>query len=111
MIFAISIRFLLFFTGLLGILTGILLCYLGVHAAHCFVHSTRIRRTCSQWIISGLVCGIIGLILSKGGQSESWIPINKNLWSLSFVLVLASMAYFILTIFYLLVDVQKMVHR
>jgi len=94
--------------GLLGILTGILLCYLGVHAAHCFVHSTRISRVCGQWIISSLVTGTIGLILSKGAQSESWIPINKNLWSLTFVLILASFAYIILTIFYLTVDVYQL---
>jgi heparan-alpha-glucosaminide N-acetyltransferase len=93
--------------GLLGVLTGILLCYLGVQAAHSFAYSTRVRRVCSQWILSGVICGIIGLVLSKGGHSESWIPINKNLWSLSFVLVLASLAFFILTVLYLLVDVAQ----
>ncbi|CAF1143960.1 unnamed protein product [Adineta steineri] len=91
--------------GLLGILTGTLLCYLGVQAGHSFAHATRIRRVCAHWIISGFICGSIGLALSKGGQSDSWIPINKNLWSLSFVLILAGLAFIILTILYLLVDV------
>ncbi|CAF1406663.1 unnamed protein product [Adineta ricciae] len=93
--------------GILGILTGTLLCYLGVQAGHSFAHATRIVRVCAHWIISGLVCGGIGLALSKGGQSDSWIPINKNLWSLSFILVLASLAFFILTLLYLLVDVYS----
>ncbi|UJR08688.1 hypothetical protein I4U23_012946 [Adineta vaga] len=91
--------------GLLGILTGTLLCYLGVQAGHSFAHATRIRRVCAHWIISGVLCGSIGLALSKGGQSDSWIPINKNLWSLSFILVLAGLAFIILTILYILVDV------
>ena len=93
--------------GLLGILTGILLCYLGAQAGHSFAHSTSVRRVCVQWLVSGVICGSIALIVSKGGHSESWIPINKNLWSLSFVLVLASLAFIILTILYLLVDVWK----
>ncbi|CAF3673271.1 unnamed protein product [Rotaria sordida] len=93
--------------GILGILTGILLCYLGVQAGHSFIYSTRVRRICIHWLISGIICGSIGLILSRGGHSNSWIPINKNLWSLTFVLILASLAFFILTILYLLVDVNR----
>ncbi len=95
------------FVGLLGILTGTLLCYLGVQAGHSFAYSTRVRRVCIQWIVSGLICGFLGLLLSEGGHSESWIPINKNLWSLSFIFVLSGLAFIILTIFYLLVDVYK----
>ncbi|CAF2656179.1 unnamed protein product [Rotaria sp. Silwood2] len=93
--------------GLLGILTGTLLCYLGVQAGHSFVFSTRVRRVCAQWIASSLICGFLGLLLSEGGHSDSWIPINKNLWSLSFIFILASLAFIILTILYLLVDVYK----
>ncbi|CAF1105529.1 unnamed protein product [Rotaria sordida] len=93
--------------GLLGTLTGILLCYLGVQAGHSFAHSTRIRRVCAHWLISGLICGSIGLLLSKGGHSDSWIPINKNLWSLSFIFVLSGLAFVILTILYLFIDVCK----
>ncbi|UJR37519.1 hypothetical protein I4U23_030221 [Adineta vaga] len=94
--------------GLLGILSGIFLCYLGAHAGHCFAYSTRVIRTCALWIGSGLICGFFGLLLSEGGQSNSWIPINKNLWSLSFIFVLASLAFIILTILYLLVDVYQL---
>ena len=100
-------RYGMLYSGLLGILTGTLLCYLGVQAGHSFVYSTRVRRVCTQWIISGLICAVFGLVLSKGGQSDSWIPINKNMWSLSFIFVLASLAFVILTIFYLIVDVYK----
>ena len=45
--------------------------------------------------------------MSKGGQSDSWVPINKNLWSLSFIFVLAGLAFIILTVLYLLVDVKQ----
>lgn len=95
------------FVGLLGILSGTLLCYLGVQASHSFVYATRVRRVCIQWIVSSAICALFGLVLSKGGQSDSWIPINKNLWSLSFIFILASLAFLVLTILYLLVDVYK----
>jgi heparan-alpha-glucosaminide N-acetyltransferase len=91
----------------MGNLTGILLCYLGVQAGRIFVHSSRIRRLCIQWIVLGIICGSLGLILSNGGHSDSWIPINKNLWSLTFVLILSSLAFLILTVLYLVVDVYQ----
>ncbi|CAF3302887.1 unnamed protein product, partial [Rotaria sp. Silwood2] len=93
--------------GILGILTGILLCYLGVQAGHCFIYSTRVLRICVHWLVLGIICGSIALILSHGGHSNSWIPINKNLWSLTFVLMLASLAFIILTILYFLIDVNQ----
>lgn len=95
------------YLGILGILSGILLCYLGVQAGHFFIHSTRVYRTCIYWTVSGIICGTIGLILSHGAHSNSWIPINKNLWSLTFVLILSSLAFFNLTILYLLIDVKQ----
>ncbi|CAF3886709.1 unnamed protein product [Rotaria sp. Silwood1] len=93
--------------GIMGILTGIFLCYLGVQAGHSFVHSTRVRRVCVHWIVSSIICGCLGLGLSHGGHSDSLIPINKNLWSLTFVFILASLAFMILTILYLVVDVRQ----
>jgi len=93
--------------GTLGTLTGILLCYIGVHAGHGYVHFTRVRRVCTLWFISAVICGSIGLLLSKGGHSDGWIPINMNLWSLSFVLIVASSAFIILIIFYVLVDIRQ----
>ena len=99
--------FTLLLIGLLGILTGTILCYLGVQAGHSFVYSGSVRRVCAHWFISGLFCGCLGLLLSNGARSDSWIPINKNLWSLSFILILASLAFLILTILYLLVDIYK----
>ncbi|UJR17308.1 hypothetical protein I4U23_004203 [Adineta vaga] len=93
--------------GILGNLTGILLCYLGVQAGHIFIHSTRVSRICLQWFAWSIICGCFGLGLSQGGQSDSWIPINKNLWSLTFVFTLASLAFLILPILYLLVDVRQ----
>ncbi|CAF3427532.1 unnamed protein product [Rotaria sp. Silwood1] len=46
-------------------------------------------------------------MVSLNCSVDGWIPINKNLWSFSFILVLAGLAFIILTILYLLIDVYK----
>ena len=83
-------------------LTGTVLCYLGVQTAHIYIHIQNVRRRCISWFVLSIICGSIGLILAI-----TWIPINKNLWSLSFVLVDGSVALLILTLFYLISDVGQ----
>jgi len=53
------------------------------------------------------VTGTLSLVLCNASLNDGWIPINKNLWSLSFVLALAAMAYFLLMICYITIDVYK----
>ena len=55
------------------------------------------------FLILGIVAGSLCGFAKEGGI----IPINKNLWSLSFALGLASMAYFLLTLMYLAIDVAS----
>ncbi len=91
----------------MGTLIGVLICYIGVQAAHSYVYSTSVGRVCTHWLISAVICGSLGLLLSNGGNSHRWIPINKSLWSLSFVLIVASLAFIILTVFYLIIDIGQ----
>ena len=64
-------------------------------------------------MIWGILCGTIGTILcnaEKNGLflfdsfSGGLIPLNKNLWSLSFILCMAGLAFILLTICYYLID-------
>ncbi|CAG5128249.1 unnamed protein product [Candidula unifasciata] len=68
--------------GLLGTLTSCVLCFLGLQTG-------------------------LGILLCEGSLNDGWIPINKNLWSLSFIFVLSGMAFFLLMVCYLLIDVYK----
>ena len=54
-----------------------------------------------------LVLSIIGGSLCGFSKEDGLIPVNKNLWSLSFILALAGMAFLLLTVMYLLVDVGQ----
>jgi len=93
--------------GILGCLTSIFLCWLGVQTGRVILvhkrHLTRITRL----TVLGIVWGLIGLILCEARQNGGWIPINKNMWSLSFVLVMAGTGNLFLVICYIFVDVLK----
>ncbi|XP_041363426.1 heparan-alpha-glucosaminide N-acetyltransferase-like isoform X2 [Gigantopelta aegis] len=93
--------------GLLGTLMSCFMCFLGLQAGKIlFVFKDWVQRI-KRFAIWGIVLGILGLILTKGTQNEGWIPACKNLWSLSFVLILSSFAFILLMICYLLIDVWK----
>jgi len=92
--------------GLLGCLTATFTVFLGLQAGkivRTYGHyGQRIRRFAS-W---SAVCGIAAATLCRGSQNDGWIPVNKNLWSLSFVLALASMAFFTLMVIFYIIDVK-----
>lgn len=93
--------------GLLGALTSCFTVFLGVNAGMiAFLHRGSSRRLI-KWTTWGTLCGLIGAILCLGSQEGGIIPINKNLWSISFVLVTSCFAYFVLSFLYVFVDVFK----
>ncbi|KAG1684726.1 Heparan-alpha-glucosaminide N-acetyltransferase [Nymphon striatum] len=58
------------------------------------------------WLYWGVITGIAAGALCKFSTNDGWIPINKNLWSLSFVLCMASFAFFLLAALYVIIDVK-----
>ena len=49
--------------------------------------------------------GGLGLVLCEGQKNEGVIPLNKNLWSLSFILVMGGSAFILLAIFHFVIDI------
>ncbi|KAL3877243.1 hypothetical protein ACJMK2_034976 [Sinanodonta woodiana] len=93
--------------GLLGILTSCFMCFLGLQAGKILVTFRNWKARVIRFIIWGLVLCLIGGILCKFSKNDGWIPINKNLWSVSFVLTLGGMAFILLIFCYLTIDVYK----
>ncbi|XP_052071109.1 heparan-alpha-glucosaminide N-acetyltransferase-like [Mytilus californianus] len=93
--------------GLLGTLTSCVLCFLGLQAGKILCtyksRSARVVRFCLWGIVLCLLAGI----LCKFSKNEGWIPVNKNLWSLSFVFCLGGFAFFLLCFCYLMIDEWK----
>ncbi|XP_021917645.1 heparan-alpha-glucosaminide N-acetyltransferase-like isoform X2 [Zootermopsis nevadensis] len=93
--------------GLLGTLTSILLVYLGVQAGRiilCYHYtSSRIAR----WALWAFNVGLIAGILCDFTKNDGVVPVNKNLWSLSFVLGVASTAFLLQSFLYFIVDAKN----
>ncbi|XP_789038.4 heparan-alpha-glucosaminide N-acetyltransferase isoform X2 [Strongylocentrotus purpuratus] len=92
--------------GILGTLTSIFMTFLGLQAGkifHLFSYPRdRILRFLGWCVVTGVIAGA----LCGFSKEDGIIPVNKNLWSVSFILATASMAFFLLAIFYYLIDVQ-----
>ncbi|KAJ9592755.1 hypothetical protein L9F63_015593 [Diploptera punctata] len=93
--------------GILGTLTSVLNVYLGVQAGRIILsyHYTFSRIT--RWMVWAILMGIIAGVLCNFSKNDGIIPVNKNLWSLSFVLALASMAFIMQTVLYIVVDAKR----
>ncbi|KAF2357813.1 protein of unknown function DUF418 [Trinorchestia longiramus] len=93
--------------GVLGSMLSIFQVFLGVVAGNVLHFHQDHKQRLARWAIWSILCGALGTILCFAGQEEAPIPVNKNLWSLSYVLVTSCFAFFLLALFYLLVDVLK----
>ncbi|XP_072384801.1 heparan-alpha-glucosaminide N-acetyltransferase-like [Diabrotica undecimpunctata] len=93
--------------GVVGCLTTIFHIFLGVQGGMILIsyksHSQRLLR----WLFWAVIPGMIGGALCGFSKEDGFIPVNKNLWSLSFVLVTTCFSFFMLSLFYLLVDAKK----
>ncbi|XP_042340800.1 heparan-alpha-glucosaminide N-acetyltransferase isoform X2 [Plectropomus leopardus] len=94
--------------GVLGSINSILMAFLGLQAGKIILHyrdlPTSIMSRCLIW---GLLLGVISAVLTKCSTDQGFIPVNKNLWSLSYVTTLACFAYVLLVLVYYTVDVKK----
>jgi heparan-alpha-glucosaminide N-acetyltransferase len=91
--------------GILGTLNTIVICFLGVQAGRILVYHQRHISRLLRFVMWGVIFGAGGTILCEASQNDGIIPLNKNLWSLSFILVTAGTGYILLAICYLFVDV------
>eukprot|EP01111_Echinosteliopsis_oligospora_P017978 TRINITY_DN8006_c0_g1_i1.p1 TRINITY_DN8006_c0_g1~~TRINITY_DN8006_c0_g1_i1.p1 ORF type:complete len:620 (+),score=124.10 TRINITY_DN8006_c0_g1_i1:36-1895(+) len=93
--------------GILGNLTSIFLCFLGTQLGRILqVHSSPFSRA-KRFAGWGIAFGALGTLLCLGRQNAGWIPINKNLWSASFVFVMGGTGFLVFTLVYFLVDVWR----
>ncbi|KAK8754056.1 hypothetical protein OTU49_009163 [Cherax quadricarinatus] len=91
--------------GVLGSLTSIFQVFLGLQAGMVLqAHQSHHGRAC-RWLLWCVLLGAVGAALCNASINDGVIPVNKNLWSLSFVMVTSCFAYFLLAVCYLLVDV------
>eukprot|EP01130_Rhizamoeba_saxonica_P010656 TRINITY_DN4387_c0_g1_i1.p1 TRINITY_DN4387_c0_g1~~TRINITY_DN4387_c0_g1_i1.p1 ORF type:complete len:541 (-),score=72.74 TRINITY_DN4387_c0_g1_i1:35-1657(-) len=90
--------------GVLGTLSSIFLCFLGVQCGRIHLLYTTDKERYIRWLIWGVICGGVGLLLCKCKKDEGWIPLNRNLWSPSFVLVSAGICFISFILLYVVIE-------
>jgi heparan-alpha-glucosaminide N-acetyltransferase len=93
--------------GLLGNLTSIFLCFLGVLAGRILQVHTAPRARIWRWMVWGVVFCSLAAVLCRVSQNDGWIPVNKNLWSASFVLLMGGGGFIVFSLCFVLVDVWR----
>lgn len=91
--------------GFVGCLTTFLQVFIGLQCGTTLMVYTEWKSRITRMLTWGILCGIIGGGLCLFSQEDGVIPINKNLWSLSFVFVTSALAFLLLTFFYIVIDV------
>jgi len=91
----------------LGTLNSMALVWLGTAAGRILIMHQDWKARAIRWTVWACILGLATGGLCGFSLNDGLIPINKNLWSLSFILATAAMAFFLLTLLYLLIDVYK----
>ncbi len=90
--------------GLLGSLTACTLTYLGIVTGRILMHyPTHAARLSRWWVLGGALC-LLAALLCGFSQNDGAIPVNKNLWSASFGLLMGGGGMIALSGVYFLVD-------
>lgn len=93
--------------GPFGSLLTIVQVFFGVQCGYTLLLFSKPFDRIKRWFGWGLTTLLLGLCLCKFSVNNGVIPLNKNLWSLSFVFVTTGFAFLLLSGFYLIIDVQK----
>ncbi|XP_040565697.1 heparan-alpha-glucosaminide N-acetyltransferase isoform X1 [Lepeophtheirus salmonis] len=95
--------------GFLGTLTSAFQVFLGAQGGFIILSfknesKTQILFRLLAW---GLMFVVFGGTLCGFTLNDGWIPINKNLWSLSYVFITTGLAFILLSILYFIVDMMN----
>ncbi|XP_050982366.1 heparan-alpha-glucosaminide N-acetyltransferase [Labeo rohita] len=94
--------------GVLGTINSIVMGFLGMQAGKILLFYRKMNKhILARFLIWALILGISAAILSKCTRDEGFIPVNKNLWSLSFVTCMGCMSFVLLGVMYFVIDVKE----
>ncbi|XP_036439557.1 LOW QUALITY PROTEIN: heparan-alpha-glucosaminide N-acetyltransferase [Colossoma macropomum] len=94
--------------GVLGSINSVLMAFLGLQAGKVLLHyREQHREIITRFLVWSFLLGIISAVLTKCSRNQGFIPVNKNLWSLSYVTTLSCFAFVVLLVVYYTVDVKR----
>ncbi|KFB50425.1 AGAP005761-PA-like protein [Anopheles sinensis] len=93
--------------GPFGCLPTVLQVFLGLQCGCTILAYACHRKRMVRFGVWSVVLGLLAGVLCGFSKNDGWIPVNKNLWSLSYVLATGSLAYLLLLLCYYAVDVKR----
>ncbi|KAG6437754.1 hypothetical protein SASPL_102682 [Salvia splendens] len=87
--------------GILSSISAILSTIIGLHLGHVLVHIKEHRSRLQYWAVPGLGLVVIGITL----HFTNAIPLNKQLYTLSYVCVTSGAAALVFSALYIMVDI------
>uniref|UniRef100_A0A182R047 Heparan-alpha-glucosaminide N-acetyltransferase catalytic domain-containing protein n=1 Tax=Anopheles farauti TaxID=69004 RepID=A0A182R047_9DIPT len=93
--------------GPFGCLPTILQVFLGLQCGSTILAYTGHRQRLVRFGVWSALLGLLAGALCGFSKNDGWIPVNKNLWSLSYVLATGSLAYLLLALCYYTIDVKR----
>ncbi|KAL0964236.1 hypothetical protein UPYG_G00321180 [Umbra pygmaea] len=93
--------------GVLGTINSIVMGFMGMQAGKILIfYRKRHVSILSRFLVWAILLGISAAILSKCTRDEGFIPVNKNLWSLSYITCMGFFSFVLLGVMYVIVDVK-----
>ncbi|XP_067092599.1 heparan-alpha-glucosaminide N-acetyltransferase [Osmerus mordax] len=93
--------------GVLGTINSVVLGFLGMQAGKILLFYKKMNvNILSRFLIWAIILGISTAILTKCTRDEGFIPVNKNLWSLSFVTCTGCFSFLLLGAMYFIMDIK-----
>ncbi|ERM99394.1 heparan-alpha-glucosaminide N-acetyltransferase [Amborella trichopoda] len=89
--------------GLLSSISAILSGTIGIHYGHVLIHFKSHLERLKHWLSMGITLFIIGIIL----HFTDAMPLNKQLYSISYVCFTAGAAGILFSVLYMLIDVWR----
>ncbi|KAE8591306.1 hypothetical protein XENTR_v10018392 [Xenopus tropicalis] len=93
--------------GILGTINSVLIAFFGLQAGKIIlIYRKYPLSILKRFLCWAILLGIISAILTKCTRDEGFIPINKNLWSLSFITTLSCFSFLLLGLMFYVIDVK-----
>jgi heparan-alpha-glucosaminide N-acetyltransferase len=93
--------------GIYGSLTSIFHTFLGFQCGMTLLTFTGHKQRIFRWVIWGAALAVLTAILTFCRIEDAPIPINKPMWSLTFVTLTSATSFWLLALIYFLVDVKN----
>lgn len=93
--------------GILGTFNSVLLTYLGVRAGRVVINRKNELSRLSWWLMWSQACLFIYYLLTGFDTESGLIPVNKNLWTLTYTLITASSSFLMIAFMYYIIDMKQ----